>query len=166
VNTRTFVLALSVLATCAGKVDRLESYERDHFTALRVWMDKKQEKFYLKEKTPEARDQWLKDAKFWDLFYQYDETRRNAILAGDVETGWTQDQVEMSWGKPYQKKRLTGRAQRSYLYIYRFEIDKDGATMVWVPGSKSTYKAIGKYQVSLFVDDATVTEYHRKESWD
>lgn len=161
------VLVLAALLTgCGSKLNRLENYELDHYEGLRVWMTDKQEKQYLRGKTPEERDQWLKDLGFWDQWYQYDQGTRDQILAGDVQVGWTYDQVFMSWGEPHQKKRLAGRrATRSYLCVYRFEVNKDGAVMVWAPGSKASYSAIEKYTLELYIDDEMVTEVKRLEGW-
>ena len=72
-------------------------------------MDKDMKKDFFKQKTEEERNQWLKDEKLWDRFYQYDEGTREKILYGEVETGWVSSQVYMAWGQPYAKKRLTGR---------------------------------------------------------
>ena len=63
---RLAVVAAAVVTLAlgmAGKLDKFEPYERDHYQALKVWFDKeaKEEKAYLKLKTPQERDQWLKD---------------------------------------------------------------------------------------------------------
>lgn len=161
-----WLLALTLLGTAGAKIDRLEAYERDHYTALKVFMTDKERKEFLKKKTPEDRDQWLKEKRLWDRFYQYDEARREAIVKGDVQIGFTYDQLLMAWGKPFDRKRLTGRdAARSELYVYRFEVAPSGAVMVWVPGSRTTHKAIEKYQVDVYVDDQKVTRLDKKDGW-
>jgi len=162
-----WLLGLTLLGTLGGKLDRLEDYEQDHYYALRVYMDKKERNQYLRNKTPEARDQWLKDHGYWDRFYQYDERRREAIVNGDVAPGWNEDQVFMAWGRPFDRKRLTGRtAARSVLLVYRFEVAPDGAVMVWVPGSKVTHNAVDRYQLEVYVDDGKVREIVKKDDWE
>jgi len=166
----SFAVVLCLFAVgcgLSGKVKRLESYEKDHYYALKVWMEKADHKAYLKGKTPEVRDAWLKEHGFWDRFYQYDERTRTAILTGDVQVGFKQDQVFMSWGEPHQRNRLTGRAaERSELLTYRFEVDDEGHTVVWTPESKTANFAAEKYSLQLYMDDAVVTEIVRKDSWE
>jgi hypothetical protein len=161
------LLVVSLVFALGAKIDRLQPVEQDHFNALRVWMDDKAQKAYLKNKTREERDAFLQEHGFWDRFYQYDEDRREQILAGEVKQGWSYDQAYMAWGQPFQKQRLTARrAARSELLVYRFEVMSDGAIMVWQPGSKATHKAVDKYQIELVVDDEKITEFRRKEEWE
>jgi hypothetical protein len=166
------ILLLAILAGLAGcgmnaKIRRMEPREQDHYYALKVWMDEGQRKEFLKQKTPELRDQWLKDNALWDRFYQYDEDTRKAIVAGDVKVGWKQEEVFMAWGEPVDRSRLPGRpAQRSELFTYRFEIDADGNTVVWRPDSNLTYKAAKLYRVEVIVDDLVVTEINMKDGWE
>lgn len=149
-----------------SKLDRLTPVERDHFDGLRVWMDKKQQKSFLKLKTEEERNQWLKDEGLWERWYKYEQDMRDSILAGDVKRGWPYDAVYMAWGKPHERARQIGRsASRSELLTYRFEVMEDGAVMVWVPGSKATYKAVDKYTMLVYIDDDKVGDIERKDGW-
>ena len=163
-----FVVLLGVLLLGSGsKTKKLTDTEKDHYQALRVWMDKADKKSYFKLKTEEERNQWLQDKGLWDRFYQYPDYQREKILYGDVELGWGRDMVYMSWGQPYQKHRLTGRpAQRSELLVYRFEVAADGSVMPWIPDSKATYKAVDKYQLEVYIDDEMVTEMVQKDDWE
>lgn len=162
-----WLLALSLLGTLGGKLDKVEDYERTHYNALSVYMSDLEKKIWLKLKTPEERDAFLKERGHWDRFYKYDADRREQIAAGTVKTGWTEDQVHMAWGQPFLRKRLTGRpAARSELFIYRFEITKDGRMLVWHPKSKATYKAVDKRQLDLYIDDSVVTEITEKPRWE
>jgi hypothetical protein len=164
---RSHLLILGALAwlTAGNKLDRLTDAEYSHYRALRVYMDDKERKDFLKLKTTEERDQWLKDAGLWDKFYQHPDHIRQLIVEGDVQTGWTRDMVYMAWGAPFQKQRLTGRpAGRSELLVYRFEIDKDGVATPLV-GKKTDYKAVGHKQIELILDDDIVTEMEDKGDW-
>lgn len=162
-----WLLALSLLGTVGSKLDRLDEAERDHYFALRVYMSDADQKAYLKLKTREDRDAWLKGKGLWERFYKYDDAKREAIATGDVKVGFTEDMVFMAWGNPFVKKRLTGRdAARSELLVYRFETTPDGATMVWQPKSKATYKAVAKFQLDVYVDDSRVTAIERKDGWE
>lgn len=167
---RPFLLALMLVAAGCGtaaKVKRLEDREQDHYYALKVWMTDDDRKAFLKLKTPEERDQWLKDKGLWDRFYKYDDEKRSAIVEGDVQVGWKQDMVFMAWGEPASRSRLPGRpAERSELFIYRFEVDKKGNTLIWRPESNETYKASELYRLELIVDDQVVTEITKKDGWD
>ncbi|NCG21958.1 MAG: hypothetical protein GWP91_23320 [Rhodobacterales bacterium] len=161
------VLFGALILSSGSKLSKMSTVEQDHYQALRVFMDKDTTKAFFKLKTEEERSQLLKDEQLWDRFYQFDESTRKKILYGEVEIGWNATQVFMAWGSPYAKKRLTGRrAARSEMYVYRFEVDKDGAVMPWVPGSKETYKAVNQYQLEVYIDDDMVVEIKRKEDWE
>lgn len=160
-------LVALALAGCGSKMKRLSPAEQDHFYALRVYMDDKEEKAFLKGKTEEERNAWLVKAGFWDTFYKYDAGIRELIVAGDVSEGWAEDMVLMSWGPPFQRRRTTSRpAQRSEIFIYRFEVAKDGTVRVFDPAGKTAYKMAARYQIDVYVDDQKVTEMLRKEDWE
>ncbi len=160
-----FLMTACLLLT-AGKWDRLEDVEKDHYRALKTFMDDKEEKAWLKLKTQEERDASLKDQGLWDKFYAHDAGVREQILAGDVRLGWDREQVYMAWGPPFQKQRLTGRnAARSEKLVYRFEVDKDGFATPLV-GKKLDYKAVARYQVELVVDDDYVAALVEKDDWE
>jgi hypothetical protein len=151
---------------------RLDSEELNHYRALRVYLDgpdsrgkraKIERKEYLNLKTRPERDQWLKDKELWDKFYKYPPHIRQKIIEGAVQVGWERHMVYQSWGHPYSRKKLPGRkASRSELLIYRFEQLKDGTIQLWVPGSKTEYKAARLFTQELFVDDDKVTEMQQK----
>ena len=162
----TVLLGVLLLGT-GSKLKKLEESEIDHYQALKVWMSDDQKKAYFKLKTEDERNQYLKDAGLWERFYVYEDFVREKILLGDVELGWTRDMVFLSWGKPYAKKRLTGRhASRSELLVYRFEVAADGSVMPWIPGSKASYKAVDKYQLEVYIDDDEVVQMDRKDNWE
>ncbi|MBT3224304.1 MAG: hypothetical protein HN348_34995 [Proteobacteria bacterium] len=179
-RTAGLIVVLALLAGCgkSGKIKKLAEAEHVHYYALRVFMDEDAEKAYLKLKTQAERDAWLREnntpkqkigdkISYWDMFYQYDDDDRLALAEGEVEIGWKEEQVLMAWGAPYSRRRTTKRtATRSEIFIYRFEVDKNGNVLVWEPGSKATYKAIELYQYDLHVDDGVVTDMQRKEDWD
>ena len=166
---RHWILFISLLLLTGGmtaKEKRLTPREKQHYEALKVWMEPDEVKAYLKNKTPEARDQWLKDQKFWDRFYRYDKSMREAILAREVSVGWPYDAVYMALGRPHVRKRLAGRqASRSELLVYRIEVSKDGYHEVWTPKSKTTYKAIRKYRMEYIVDDGVVAKVSEVPGW-
>lgn len=162
---RTLVL-IALLLTAGGKLDRLSSTERDHYDALKVYMTDKDRKAYLKLKTEDARNGWLKERDLWDRFYQYDTRMRDLILRGKVSPGWSVDQVWMAWGKPHERLAVAGRkAAKSERLIYRFEVDKEGQVFVWTPGSKVTHTAVSKYRQLVTVDDGVVAEIEKKSGW-
>ena len=165
---RIHVLVLGALAllSLGSKLDRLSEGEYAHYRALRVFMEEPERKAWLKLKTTEERDAWLKEHQLWDRFYSHPEEIRQAIVDGEVAVGWTRDMVYMAWGAPFQKQRLTGRpAARSELLVYRFEIDKDGSATPLV-GDKADYKAVGHHQTELFVDDDVVSEMVEKDAFE
>lgn len=168
---RVVILMLAAVAMLSGcwekKVKNLSDAEFDHYYALRSFMDEDQKKVFLKLKTEEERNAYLKELGLWEMFYRYTAEEREAIVAGDVEVGWTKDKVLMAWGAPFDRKKLVGReAQRSEMLIYRFEEHEGGLVRVWEPGSKTEYKAIGTFQKNVILDDDKVAEIQVKEDWD
>ncbi len=166
------VLALVVVAGCWKKrVKHLSAAEFDHYYALRPFMDEDTQKGFLKGKTEEERNQYLRTNDYqgrtlWDLFYQYDETKREAIVSGEVAPGWTKDMVLMAWGRPYDKKKPVGRpATRSEMLIYRFEVQEDGAIMVYDPEEGSSYHAIRHFRKQIILDNNSITEIEDVAGW-
>lgn len=159
-------LLLIAMFTSGSKLSRLSEAEYAHYRALRVFMEEQDRKAWLKLKTTEERDQWLKDAGLWDKFYSYPPEMRAKIVEGDVKMGWSREMVYMAWGQPFEKMRLTGRdASRSELFVYRFEIDKDGVATPLV-GKRTDYKAVGQHQTELVLDDDFVVEMKEKDRWE
>jgi hypothetical protein len=161
-----FLLLLVATTSLGSKLDRLSDAEYAHYRALRIFMEEKDRKGWLRLKTQEARDQRLQDLGLWDKFYNLSESQRERVVSGEVVVGFTRDMLYMAWGSPYQKQRLTGRnAARSELLIYRFEIDKNGLATP-VVGDRIDYKAVGQHQTELYVDDDVVTSMVEKDSWE
>ncbi len=170
------VLLMLCLAVVMGgcwkkRVKHLSATEFDHYYALRPFMDEDLQKGFLKGKTEEQRNEFLqtqtfRDKPLWDIFYQYDDAKREAIVSGDVQNGFTTDRVLMSWGVPYDKKKLVGRkASRSEMYVYRFETAEDGTIMVYDPEDGSSYHAIRRFQRQVIFDDNVVTEILEENGW-
>ena len=148
------------------KVKNLSDTEFDHYYALRPFMDDAQRKTYLKLKTEEERNGYLKELGIWDYFYKYDAEMREQIVAGAVDVGWTKDQVYMAWGAPHDRAKLVGRAAtRSERLIYRFEGHEDGTIIVWEPDSKTEYKATRLFRRELILDDDVVAEINEISGW-
>jgi hypothetical protein len=74
--------------------------------------------------------------------------------------------VLMAWGAPYDKKKLVGRpAPRSEMLIYKFEKHEDGSVLVFIPGSKTEYKAVERFTREVILDADVVTEIVEKSGW-
>ena len=152
----------------AGSLKKLQAYERDHYEALRVFFkdEKKETRIYLGLKTPAERDQWLKDAGYWDKFYKYDEQERAEILGREPKLGWTQDMLYMAWGPPFEKLKSTKRtAADTRILVYRMEVTKDGEHMVWAPKSKETYKSVKQYTAHITLDDYVISDIQEEDGW-
>jgi hypothetical protein len=165
---RWWLAALLVLSACGveHRVKKLSDTEFQHYYALKPFMEEEQRIHYLKLKTEEERDAYLKELGLWDRFYKYDDHIRKAIVDGAVQTGWTKDMVLMSWGAPYDKRKLTGRpASRSELLVYKFEKQEDGSVLVYVPNSKTEYKAVDRFMREVYLDNDVVTEIIEKKGW-
>lgn len=161
-------LLVGLVALSAGnrKLKRLEPDEKQHYRALKVWMDDKERKAYLKLKTRPERDAWLKDQGYWERFYQYDERTRDDILAGDVHKGWTQDKLLMAWGPAHTRNRLTGRkAERAERFVYRFEVLEGGKVLIWEPDSKTAHVAIDKYTMEVVLENGVIVEMNKSDGW-
>lgn len=163
------VVALLVLSACSwqSRVKKLSDTEFEHYYALRPFMNEDQQKEFLKLKTEEERNKWLKDHGLWDRFYKYPDHIRKQVVEGDVRQGWTKDLVLMAWGAPYDKRALAGRpAPRSELLVYRFERHEDGSVLVWTPGSKTEYKAVERFRREVYLDNDVVSEIVEKKGWE
>ena len=162
-----WLLLAALLTGCGYKknVKNLTDSEFDHYYALRVFMSEDQVKTYLKKETADERNAYLKEIGLWDRFYKYSDREREQIVRGDVAVGWTQDKVLMSWGDPYEFRKLPGRkAERSELWVYRFEVGEDGAVRVWTKDSKTYYKATRLFVRELTLDDGKVAEIEEKDA--
>ena len=161
-----FIAALSLVGCGYERFQkRLDNQEFDHYYALRVYMSDTQRKIYLKKKTREERDAYLKELNLWERFYQYEEEERDAIVAGEVALGWTRDKLEMAWGAPYDQQRAIGRAAtRSQKFIYRFEQQPDGSVLLWEPNSKTVYKATRLFIREVFIDDDVVADIKERDA--
>lgn len=153
------------------RVKFLSDTEFDHYYAMRVYLDEDERKEYLKLKTEEERNTYLQSymlpgrppKSLWDTFYQYDEDERADIVAGAVEEGWTIDKLMMAWGRPMKSRKVSGRkAQRSLLFLYKFEKHYDGSVLVWKPGSKTEYKAERLFVREVILDDDVIAEINDK----
>lgn len=162
------VLLIATLLLTAGRFDRLPQHEQDHFTALKVFLSEKDQKAWLKLKTEDERNTWLKERKLWDRFYQHDEPVRQQILQGDVKTGWTEAMVNMAWGRPAQRLRNTDPriAGKSDRLIYLFEVTPEGRALVWHAGSKETHTAIKRFRIELVLVEGIVETYEKQDGWE
>lgn len=161
------LLGLLLLGSANAKLKRLSPAEAEHYRALKVWMDDDDRKAFLKLKTEEERNAWLRDARLWDRFYQFSELERQQILAGDLRLGWPLDKVLMAFGPPHVRKRITGRdAARSEQYIYKFEVTPDEQVLVWQPKSKATHTAIRFFRLELMIDDGMLTVIDKRDGWE
>ena len=167
-----------VLAACSweGRVKRLSEAEFSHYYALKPFMTDPERKAYLKGKTEEARDAWLKangcrDVMgvrecYWDRFYKYDAKQRTAIVEGAVKAGWTKEMVYMAWGAPCTREKVVGRqAPRSERLVYRFEKHADGTVLVYEPNSKTAYKSVARFRREVVLDDDRVAEITDVPGW-
>ncbi len=148
------------------KVKNLDSQEFQHYYALKVYMDEDQVKAYLKLKTREERDDYLKKRDLWDKFYSFEPHIREEIYNGRVQVGWTKDMMLMAWGRPVDRGKVAGRqATRSDRYIYRFEEQQDGSIVVWEPGSKSQYHAARLFRREVILDNDVIAEINSKDGF-
>ena len=140
-------------------IKRLEAPEKDHWAALRVFMQEDQKKDYLTRKTRPERDEYLKSIGLWDKFYNLDEKRREDILAYNVQEGWNQEELLMSWGKPHKTGlEHTDKASRAARWTYTFEVHQDKKTkkeykIIWEENSKTEYKAVRTYDCDVIILD-------------
>ena len=183
-HIRILVFALATLVGCSMShyKKRLSPTEQTHYRALEVYLDqpdksgerpKAERMAFLKLKTEEERNAWLKNKKLpssggegtlWEKFYQYEPHVRERIDQGDVQEGWTLDMVYMSWGRPMKREKPPAcGASRCWRYIYRFEQLDDGTIQVWVEGSKDEYRAVRIYDREVEVGDNVVLSIKTKK---
>ena len=166
---RMLVLAalLSVGCSWEKRIKKLSDTEYDHYHALRVFMNEEQQKAYLKTKVEEDRNAMLKSMGLWDKFYGLEPARRQAIIDGQVAVGWKAEEVLMSWGTPFDTRNMPGRqAERSKMWVFRFEEQPDGSVLVWEKGSKTEYTAVRFFQREVILDNDVVAEIKAKnQKW-
>ena len=167
------LLALGLASSSCGTQRMMKKlidespHEFDHYYALRPYLSDDQKKTFLKLKTEEERNDYLKGLDLWDRFYDYSEFEREMILAGDVAIGWKKDMVVMAWGAPYDKQKAPGRqAVRSERYVYRFEGHPDGVVYLWSDSSKTEHKANRLFRKELVFDDDILAEITEKAGWE
>ncbi len=157
-----------------SRVKFLSDEEFKAYYALKPFMDEDTQKAYLKTKTEEERNAYLKSIKIervppttlYDMFYSYPEHIRQAIVDGAVQTGWNKEMVLMAWGPPFDKKKVVGRpAPRSEMLIYKFEKHDDGSVLVFVPGSTTEYKASERFRREVILDSDVVADIIEKPGW-
>jgi hypothetical protein len=160
-----FAAPLTSSCSYTKRVKFLSDTEFDHYYAMRAYMNDDRRKEFLKLKTEEERTQYLKEfmlpglppRSLWDTFYQYPTHIREKIIEGGVQKGWTVDMLMMSWGRPMKSRKLPGRqAERSLLFIYKFEAHPDGSVLVWQPDSKTVYKADRTFIREVILDDDVI----------
>ena len=165
---RALILVLVMLGGCGweSRVKKLSDEEFKAYYALKPYMNDDTRKAYLKLKTEAERTKYLKSKGLHERFYKFEEHVRQAIVDGAVQTGWTKEMVYMSWGNPFDRRALAGRpASRSEMLVYRFEKQEDGSILVWVPNSKTEYKAIARFIREVYLDNDQVTEIIEKPGW-
>ncbi len=173
---RWFLVFALLLAACSWKsrIKFLSEDEFSHYYALKPFMAEETQKEFLLLKTEEERSAYLKaiqldrvpPVNLYDVFYQYPANIRQLIVDGAVQEGWNKDMVLMAWGAPFDKKKLVGRpTPRSEMLIYKFEKHKDGSVLVFVPNSKTEYKAVERFRREVILDADVVSEIVEKPGW-
>jgi hypothetical protein len=168
-NILVFVLMILLLGACSvnRRIAKLPEHDYQHYQVFRSFLGQEGVKHFVKFKTSEQRDAFLKEKGLWDMFYKYSDEERQAIVDGEVTKGWTKDRVLMAWGAPYDKRALAGRkAMRSELLVYRFESAADGTIRIYEPGSKTVYKAVRRFSRRLILDDDKVVELEEVNAWE
>ena len=155
-----------IVVLMGGKLDRLSPDERAHWRALRIFVEKRDQKRWLKLKTEEERNAWLQEQGLWDRFYQHNASVRDQIVAGDVRLGWSRQMLYMAWGIPTEKLRLAGRnASRSEMLVYQFEVDPDNFITVRKASDPPNHRSVDRYQVNVAVDDDVVAKLIELNDW-
>ena len=166
---RALLLGFVLMSGCGYKhlIKRLEPQEAGHYEALRVFMEEDQRKEYLRLKTQDERDGYLKSKGLWDKFYNVDEDRRKQILSREVKVGWNKEELLMAWGLPIKKQiEPQSRRARSERWIYKFELHtnkKDGSkyVLLWEENSKTEYKSD-----RVFIREVVIEDHGRPELTD
>ena len=160
------LFAALLLAGCGweSRVRKLSDVEFSHYYALKPFMSDDDRNAWLRSNG--CRELLGKKECYWDRFYKYPEHIREGIVSGAVQNGWTKDMIYMAWGAPWDTRALVGRpAPRSELLVYRFEKHEDGTVLVYVPNSKTEYKAVARFTREVYLDNDVVAEIVEKKGW-
>lgn len=165
--TSLLLAALLAASADAAPIDRLAADERQAFDALAVFLDDKQERSFLKLKTRELRDAWLKAQGLYSRWWGLDPARREAIATGAVTVGFSVDEVLMAWGAPFERRRVVVEGvHRAEVVVYRVEVTPEGRVLIWEAGSKETHNAQERYRWILDVHDGVVVSKTKKARWE
>jgi hypothetical protein len=122
------------------KIKRWPAEDKSWALALDAWMTTEELDIFIKLKTTEERQSFLKEAGYWRLWEEVRDDYREAVLSQTVIKGMNKDEVFMAWDKPKKIRKDFRRDAYVDVLNYEFERDRKGKEFVLRPDSQTAYK--------------------------
>jgi hypothetical protein len=122
------------------KIKRWPAEDKTWALALDAWMTTEELDIFIKLKTTEERQSFLKEAGYWRLWEEVRDDYREAVIAQNVIKGMNKDEVFMAWDKPKKIRKDFRRDAYVDVLNYEFERDRKGQEFVLRPDSQTAYK--------------------------
>ena len=145
----SFLMLIAFLATSslafAGtfnlkKIKRWPDADKSWAIAMDAWMTAEELDIFVKLKTTEERQSFLKDAGYWRIWKEVRDDYRDAVIAQNVVKGMNKNEVFMAWDKPKKIRKDFRRDAYVDVLNYEFERDRKGREFVLRPDSQTAYK--------------------------
>ena len=122
------------------KIKKWPELDRAWARSFDAWMSDEELSVFIKIKTTEERQDFLKKAGYWKKWDKIDDEMLPNVLKGEVVRGMTKDEVFMCWDKPEKIRKDFRRDAYVDVMNYKFEIDRKGREFLSPKDSKTAYK--------------------------
>jgi len=122
------------------KIKKWPELDRAWARSFDAWMSDEELDVFIKIKTTEERQDFLKKAGYWKKWDKIDDEMLPNVLKGEVIRGMTKDEVFMCWDKPEKIRKDFRRDAYVDVMNYKFEIDRKGREFLSPKDSKTAYK--------------------------
>ena len=122
------------------KIKKWPELDRAWARSFDAWMSDEELDVFIKIKTTEERQDFLKKAGYWKKWDKIDDEMLPNVLKGEVVRGMTKDEVFMCWDKPEKIRKDFRRDAYVDVMNYKFEIDRKGREFLSPKDSKTAYK--------------------------
>ncbi len=122
------------------KIKKWPELDRAWARSFDAWMSDEELSVFIKIKTTEERQDFLKKAGYWKKWDKIEDEMLPNVLKGEVVRGMNKDEVFMCWDKPEKIRKDFRRDAYVDVMNYRFEIDRKGREFLSPKDSKTAYK--------------------------
>jgi hypothetical protein len=122
------------------KIKRWPDQDKVWAIAMDAWMTSEEIDIFIKIKTTEERQSFLKKVGYWRLWEEVRDEYRESVTEQQVIKGMNKNEVFMAWDKPKKIRKDFRRDAYVDVLNYTFERDKKGREFVMRPDSQTAYK--------------------------